>query len=200
MIRTFDGWPDWTSARPALEPALTLDALDRLSEVYDFAAERHAGQTRPAGEPYVEHLLQVVDVLVHGSGWKDTDLLAAGLLHDVVEDTPTELAEVADRFGDGVGQLVDWVTQPPRDPAQDKAIARKAYLDHLAQAPDHVLALKLADRLTNVQHLDTHPRPHKQASYYRETVTYIVPLADRLPWYRAWFEDWRQEFAHLAQD
>jgi GTP pyrophosphokinase len=61
--------------------------LDRLGDVYDFAAERHAGQTRPAGQPYVQHLLQVVDVLVNGPHQTDPDLLAAALLHDVVEDT-----------------------------------------------------------------------------------------------------------------
>ncbi len=61
-----------------------------------------------------------------------------------------------------------------------------------------MLTLKLADRLSNVQKLDTHPRQVKQASYYAETVTYIVPLAAQLPWYAEWFEEWKQQYAHLA--
>ncbi|GAB3238665.1 HD domain-containing protein [Kineosporia babensis] len=197
-MRTFDGWPDWPSAHTALSSELDAPALNRLGEIYVFAAERHAGQTRPAGEPYVDHLLQVVDVLVNGPGLTDTDLLAAALLHDVVEDTPTEITEVSDRFGTAVGELVNWVTQPPRPLQQSKSEARAAYLNHLSQAPDRVLALKLSDRITNVQQLHTHPRPEKQASYYRETIEYIVPLAAQLPWYRTWFIAWKNEFGYLA--
>jgi len=195
-MRTFDGWPSWSEARDDLAHQLNPDVLDRLADVYTFAAERHAGQTRPAGQPYVEHLLQVVDVLVNGPHQTELDILAAALLHDVVEDTPTTADEVEQRFGPDVRDLVDWVTQPPV--GNDRAASRKAYLDHLAGAPTRVLTLKLADRLTNVQNLDTHPRPEKQASYYAETVAYIVPLAAQIPWFAEWFEDWKQHYAYLA--
>jgi (p)ppGpp synthase/HD superfamily hydrolase len=194
-MRTFDGWTSWAEAREDLSRHLNPDVLDRLGEVYAFAAERHAGQTRPAGQPYVEHLLQVVDVLVNGPHETELDLLSAALLHDVVEDTPTTSEEVEQRFGPNVRELVDWVTQPV---GEDRAASRKAYLDHLADAPPRVLTLKLSDRLSNVQRLDTHPRPVKQASYYAETVTHFVPLAAQLPWYAAWFDEWRQRYAHLA--
>jgi (p)ppGpp synthase/HD superfamily hydrolase len=194
-MRTFDGWTSWTEAREDLSRHLNPDVLDRLGEVYAFAAERHAGQTRPAGQPYVEHLLQVVDVLVNGPHETELTLLSAALLHDVVEDTPTTSDEVEQRFGPDVRELVDWVTQPPV--GDDRAASRKAYLDHLADASPRVLTLKLSDRLSNVQKLDTHPRPVKQASYYAETVTYIVPLAATLPWFANWFDEWKQHYAHL---
>jgi (p)ppGpp synthase/HD superfamily hydrolase len=195
-MRTFDGWTSWPRAREALAGQLSAEVLDRLGEVYAFAAERHAGQTRPAGEPYVDHLLQVVDVLVNGPHVTEPDLLSAALLHDVVEDTATTSAEVEQRFGPDVRELVDWVTQPPA--GADRAASRKAYFDHLAEASPRVLTLKLSDRVSNVQKLDTHPRPAKQANYYAETVTYIVPLAARLPWFADWFERWRQHYAHLG--
>ena len=196
-MRTFDRWTSWPEARDDVSHHLNPDVVDRLGEVFAFAAERHTGQTRPAGEPYVEHLLQVVDVLVNGPHETDLDLLSAALLHDVVEDTPTTADEVEQRFGPDVRQLVDWVTQPP--PVNgDRAASRMAYFDHLADAPPRVLTLKLSDRLSNVQHLDTHPRPVKQSSYYTETVTYIVPLAATRPWFAQWFGEWQQHFAHLA--
>lgn len=195
-MRTFDGWSSWSEARAELSKQLSPDVLDRLGDVYAFAAERHADQTRPAGQPYVEHLLEVVDVLVNGPQQTDPDLLAAALLHDVVEDTPTKAEEVEARFGPEVRELVDWVTQPPA--GEDRAASRKAYLDHLAEASPRVLTLKLADRLTNVQKLDTHPRPVKQASYYQETVAHIVPLAAGLPWFAEWFDEWKTHYAYLA--
>ena len=195
-MRTFDGWSSWPEAREDLSRRLNPDVVDRLGEVYAFAAERHAGQTRPAGQPYVEHLLQVVDVLVNGPRETELDLLSAALLHDVVEDTPTTADEVEQRFGPDVRELVDWVTQPPV--GEDRATARQAYLNHLADAPPRVLTLKLSDRLSNVQKLDTHPRPEKQASYYAETVTHFVPLAATLPWFDQWFAEWKQHYAYLA--
>jgi guanosine-3',5'-bis(diphosphate) 3'-pyrophosphohydrolase len=194
-MRTFDGWSSWPEAREALCEQLSPDALDRLGDVYAFAAERHAGQTRPGGQPYVEHLLQVVDVLVNGLHETDPNLLSAALLHDVVEDTPTTSGEVEQRFGPDVRELVDWVTQQPV--GEDRAESRQAYLDHLADASPRVLTLKLADRLSNVQKLDTHPRPEKQATYYAETVAHIVPLAAQVPWFAEWFDQWKQRYAHL---
>jgi (p)ppGpp synthase/HD superfamily hydrolase len=70
----------------------------------------------------------------------------------------------------------------------------------LRSAPDDALLVKLADRLSNVQRLDTHPRPEKRRSYYQETVRAIVPLAQSHPWFRQWYATWRDDFGHLAAD
>jgi (p)ppGpp synthase/HD superfamily hydrolase len=197
-MRTFEGWPSWEAASAALAPVLPAPVLHRLGRAYAFAAERHAGQTRPAGEPYMEHLLQVVQVLVEGAGERDGDLLCAALLHDTVEDTATTVEELARVFGPRVAELVGWVTQPtPADPA-DRAEARQAYLRHLADAPPAALTLKLADRLSNVQRLDTHPRPDRQRGYYEETCRYVLPLAAGLPWFAGWFAQWRDRYSHLT--
>jgi (p)ppGpp synthase/HD superfamily hydrolase len=58
--------------------------------------------------------------------------------------------------------------------------------------------VKLADRLSNVQRLDTHPRPDKRRSYYQETLRSIVPLAQSHPWFRQWYAAWRNAFDHLG--
>jgi len=189
--RVFGPHRRWSDLRPRLDlPEPTLTALDRAVA---FAVERHGDQRRPAGEPYVEHLLETVDILRHGPGVSDPDVLVAGVLHDVVEDTETSAEEVREAFGDGVAGLVAWVTKPE---ASGDA-ARLTYLRSLEEAPDDAVLLKLADRLSNVQRLDTHPRPAKRASYYAETVAHLLPLAPRHPWYEAWYAAWRERHASL---
>ena len=174
MLRTFSAADDWPAG---LDDAIT------------FATRWHADQRRPAGEPYVEHLKEATAFLAYGAGVTDPALLHAAVLHDVVEDTDCTLAEVRTTFGDEVATLVDWVT---------KDDDRTAYLERLRSAPVDALLVKLADRASNVQRLDTHPRPEKRRSYYAETVRVIVPLSATHPWFADWYTAWQQEFVHLA--
>lgn len=192
-----DGWP---ALRGRWAGRLPADALSALDDAVGFARLRHGDQRRPAGEPYLEHLLEAASVLVEAIGVTDPDILRAAVLHDVVEDTDCTLDEVRDRFGDRVAVLVDWVTKPPRDEGLTREQVRAAYLERLRGAPDDAILVKLADRLSNVQRLDTHPRREKAAAYYAETVRSVLPLAERDPWFRAWFASWRVEFAPLAGD
>lgn len=198
-LRRFGPHERWGDLRAALAGRVPEPALAVLDRAVNFAAERHAGQTRPAGEPYLQHLLETVDVLVNGPGVIDADVLVAGVLHDVVEDTDTTLDEVKDRFGEAVAELVGWVTKTGPRPDEDETSARLRYLASLSEAPDAAVLLKLADRLSNVQRLHTHPRPAKRASYYAETVAQILPLAARNPWYAQWFAEWRDEYADLGR-
>jgi guanosine-3',5'-bis(diphosphate) 3'-pyrophosphohydrolase len=184
-LRTFEAKDGW----PALRERIPVADIALLDEAVEFAVHWHGEQKRPAGEPYVEHLLEVVTVLVDGVGVTDIDLLRAGVLHDVVEDTACDLETVRAKFGDRVAELVNWVT---------KGDDRQAYLASLQEAPRDALTVKLADRLSNVQRLHTHPRPAKQQSYYQETVRTIVPLTKGFPWFEQWYARWQEEFRHLA--
>ncbi|MFD7900876.1 HD domain-containing protein [Kitasatospora sp. NPDC059747] len=190
-LRTFEAAGGWPEVR---ELAAGLAELD---EAVEFAVRWHGEQRRPAGEPYLEHLLEAVRVLVEGVGVTDVDVLRAAVLHDVVEDTGCTAAEVRERFGPRVAELVGWVTKDEPAEGRSKAEARAAYLDRLRHAPEDALVVKLADRLSNVQRLDTHPRPEKRRTYYRETLTTIVPLARAHPWFHAWYAAWTREFAYL---
>ena len=200
-VEIFTHWRSWDEARAAIDATETgasvdLDALGRAAE----AARRwHGDQRRPTGAPYVEHLLEALEVLVRGPGVTDPAVLSAALLHDVVEDTEATLADVEDEFGAWVAELVDWVTKPPVTGAgrTAKRAAKTAYLRRLRDAPREAVLVKLADRTSNVQTLDRMP-PDFQRRYYAETVTYIVPLAEAEPWFGAWFASWRTRFAHLA--
>src|SRR4051794_28126470 len=97
--RVFAGWANWMAAQDELLGRLPHDAVGELGTAVAAAQVWHEGQTRPAGEPYWQHLLQVLQVLAVGLDVTDVDLLRAGVLHDVVEDTEATAAEVEDRFG-----------------------------------------------------------------------------------------------------
>ncbi|TMR03501.1 bifunctional (p)ppGpp synthetase/guanosine-3',5'-bis(diphosphate) 3'-pyrophosphohydrolase [Actinomadura soli] len=195
-MKVFTHWRTWDEARTSLAGGeIDVDALARAAA----AAERwHGDQLRPTGDPYVQHLLEALEVLVSGPGVTDPDVLSAALLHDVVEDTPATLADVEAGFGPVVTELVDWVTKPPSTGTgrQAKRAARAAYLRRLGEAPREAVLVKLADRASNVQTLDRMP-PDFQRRYYAETVTYIVPLAESDPWFKDWYASWRRHFAHL---
>ncbi|MEU9700878.1 HD domain-containing protein [Streptomyces sp. NPDC047981] len=195
--RVFGAWHDWELARRQLAVLAPEVSAQRLGEAVTFAEEAHGDQKRPAGEPYLEHLLEVVEILVSGAGVHDEDLLVAAVLHDVVEDTDRTAAEVGKRFGPRVEEWVGWVTKPQPKAGEQAAEVRDRYLLGLRSAPPEVLLLKLADRFSNVQRLDTHPRPEKQRSYYRETCRHLVPLAAGVPWFEQAFEEWRLFYRDL---
>lgn len=197
-LRTFEATGGWPALRPRLAETLPEPTIAELDETVEFAVSWHGDQVRPAGEPYVEHLLEALCVLVDAIGVTDLDVLRAAILHDVVEDTDCPLDEVRSRFGERVAELVDWVTKSDPADGQTPEQARSAYLTRLRSAPADALLVKLADRVSNVQRLNTHPRPAKQRSYYQETIASIVPLARTHPWFRDWYATWRNTFAHLA--
>lgn len=173
MLRKFSATDAWPSG---------------LDDAVSFATRWHGDQRRPAGEPYVEHLQEATAFLAYGAGVTSHEVLTAAVLHDVVEDTDCTLEMVQAEFGAEVATLVDWVT---------KSTDREAYLTRLRTAPVDALLVKLADRASNVQRLNTHPRPEKQRKYYAETVRWIVPLAPAHPWFENWYATWQREFAHL---
>jgi (p)ppGpp synthase/HD superfamily hydrolase len=197
----FVTWRTWPEARADLEerPGLAPDVLDEVEKAALAAQRWHGDQKRPTGVPYVEHLLEALEVLVLGAGETDPDLMSATLLHDVVEDTPATVRDVEDGFGPRVAELVDWVTKPPAGGAgrQAKRAAKAAYLRRLRDAPPEAITVKLADRASNVQRLEQMP-PDYQRRYYAETVTYILPLAEGHPWFASWYDAWRRRYAHLG--
>lgn len=198
QFATFGSWREWQAAETDLRAALSYSAVDELRRAFADAQVWHRGQARPAGEPYTQHLLQVLEVLTVGLGVEDVDLLRAGVLHDVIEDTDGTVEELIDRFGSRTAELVLAVTIPEVERGQSKAEVRAAYLMKLASASSEVLTLKLADRYSNVQRLHTHPRVAKQRSYYAETVAHFVPLAGVDPQLAELFTRWADAYSYLA--
>ncbi len=198
-MRTFTDWHTWPDAAPRLAAVLPDETVSEIARAVRFATEHHGDQRRKTGVPYLEHLLEAVQILVEGAGVRDPEVLAAAVLHDVVEDTPCTLADVRAAFGPRVAELVGWVTIPEQRPGEDSSAVREAYLRRLRHAPPDAVLVKLADRMSNVQTL-RNLTPERQRAYYAQTVTHIVPLTAAQPWFAAWYAEWAADFADLAGD
>ena len=156
-----------------------------LASAIDYAAEKHAGQKRKSGEPYINHPLAVAGILIEWG--MDIDTVVAGVLHDTVEDTDATLDELESLFGRDVAFLVDGVTKVSQAPAGMRSL--DSYLPHtkdnltklmIAVGEDvRVIIIKLADRLHNMRTLQF-MSPEKQKKIARETIEVFAPLADRL--------------------
>lgn len=127
-----------------------------LAQAYDFAARMHSGQTRKgaAAEPYINHPCEVAGLLARACGGADTVLIAAGVLHDTVEDTTATRGEIAALFGDEIAALVMEVTD---DRSLPKAERKRLQIVHAATASSRAKMLKLADKTSNLRCLVASP-------------------------------------------
>ena len=157
-----------------------------LASAIDYATEKHAGQKRKSGEPYINHPLAVAGILIEWG--MDIDTVVAGVLHDTVEDTDATLDDLESLFGRDVAFLVDGVTKV----SQARAGMRNldSYLPHtkgqfdqslmIAVGEDvRVIIIKLADRLHNARTWKYVPAQNA-AGKARETLDIYAPLAHRL--------------------
>jgi GTP diphosphokinase / guanosine-3',5'-bis(diphosphate) 3'-diphosphatase len=154
--------------------------LAPLERAYRFASERHKGQTRVSGEPYMTHPLLVSGLLADMH--MDMVCLQTGLLHDVVEDTSATLDEVRAEFGDEVARCVDGVTKlskldlASREERQAESVRKML----LAMVNDiRVILVKLADRLHNMRTLGSLTE-EKRLRIAQETMDIYAPIAHRL--------------------
>jgi GTP pyrophosphokinase len=197
-METFTSWHSWADAEPGLRRRLPALVTAEIARAVDFAVAYQGDQRRKTGVPYLEHLLEALQILVDGAEVTSSDVLVAAVLHDVVEDTPCTLADVTAGFGPRVAELVSWVTIPDAGPGEDRRTVREAHLRRLRDAPRDARLVKLADRMSNVQTL-RNLRPSEQGPYYEQTVAYVVPLAAGEPWFAGWYASWQEEFADLAE-
>src|ERR1700733_1397408 len=197
-IRSGTGEPAAPSAsvRPILDQAVIdrrFESLLRLVQVnrptediglirkaWEFCVKHHKGQMRAAGEPYIIHPLEVAEVLAERK--MDSTAIAAGLLHDAVEDTPATSEQIEAGFGDQVAHIVEGVTKidkiqfANREDRQAENV-RKMLLAMVSDV--RVVLIKLADRLHNMRTIE-HLKPERQEAIARETLDIYAPLAHRL--------------------
>ena len=156
------------------------DDVSIIRKAWDFCVSHHEGQSRASGEPYVIHPLEVAEVLAEMR--LDSTAIAAGLLHDAVEDTHATTEQIAALFGDQVAHIVEGVTKiekiqlANREDRQAENVRKML----LAMVTDiRVVLIKLADRLHNMRTLE-HLKPERQQAIAQETIDIYAPLAHRL--------------------
>ncbi|MGR3741736.1 RelA/SpoT family protein [Companilactobacillus sp. DQM5] len=159
---------------------MNKEHVEFVNRAYQAAKYVHKAQKRSSGEPYIVHPVQVAAILA--SLKMDPKTVAAGYLHDVVEDTKLTLGDIEELFGSDVAQIVDGVTKLSKYKYQShqELLAENHRKMLLAMAKDlRVIMVKLADRLHNMRTLN-HLRPDKQRRIANETLEIYAPLADRL--------------------
>jgi len=176
--------PDWlqecilATSAAANEPV--PDDINLICRAFEFAYQLHEGQYRASGEPYIAHPVAVAGLLRDLGG--SSVMIAAGFLHDVVEDTEVTSEEIEARFGVEVRRLVEGVTKLSKFNFSSKTERQAENFRRmfLAMAADiRVIVVKLADRLHNMRTLE-HLSPQKQRSISQETREIFAPLANRL--------------------
>jgi len=156
------------------------DDLSLIKKAYDYSLKVHEGQTRASGQPYLIHPLEVALVLAEMK--MDPVAVAAGLLHDSVEDTSVTIVDIRKEFGEQVAHIVEGVTKISKIDfaTREEQQAENLRKMMLAMVDDiRVVLIKLADRLHNMRTLE-HLPPERQQKIAEETLEIFAPIAHRL--------------------
>ncbi len=186
--------------RESVAPYSSRLDVDLIAKAYRFSERAHAGQKRASGEEYIVHCVEVAKILADLH--LDTASIAAGLIHDTVEDTGTPLETLREEFGDEIANIVDGVTkigkvQFSSTTEQQVENYRKLLLSMAQDA--RVILIKLADRLHNMRTLDA-LRPDKRRRIALETREIYAPLAHRLGMAQIKWELEDLAFKHLEPE
>jgi guanosine-3',5'-bis(diphosphate) 3'-pyrophosphohydrolase len=133
-----------------------MNKLNKLIEAASFAAKKHAGQTRKGAgaEPYINHPLEVANILVNIGKIEDYDVLIAAILHDTVEDVGVTIEEIAEMFGETVAGYVSEVTD---DKSLPKATRKQLQIEHAPHLSNGAKYIKLGDKISNVRDVSKNP-------------------------------------------
>lgn len=135
-----------------VQPSLEQRALDFARAAHESIDQRR----KHTGEPYIVHPIAVAELVKTVP--HTPEMIAAALMHDVVEDTPIGLEAIRSEFGDGVATLVDWLTDVSRPSDGNRRIRKRLDLDHLAAAPAEAQTIKFADLIDNSRTISVHDR------------------------------------------
>lgn len=163
-----------------LEKYLNKEQVEQITQAYILGRDAHEGQKRSSGEPYITHPVAVARILAEMR--MDHQSIMAAILHDTIEDTYVEKAELAQRFGEPVAELVEGVSKLAKIhfESREQAQAENFRKMMMAMVQDiRVILIKLSDRLHNMQTLGP-LRPDKRRRIAHETLEIYAPIALRL--------------------
>jgi len=155
------------------------EGLPLIVRALEFAAHKHRDQRRKDAQasPYINHPIQLANVLVREGGVDDAVVLAAALLHDTVEDTQTTAAELRETFGDKIASIVMEVTD---DKNLLKAERKRLQIEHAAHLSREAQLVKLADKICNVRDVADHPPAKWDITRRREYFEWARAVVDQL--------------------
>jgi (p)ppGpp synthase/HD superfamily hydrolase len=169
-----------------------MDEVLLLTRAFAFAAEKHTGQQRKGekAEPYVNHLAEVAHLLAVAVQGRDANLIAAGLLHDTLEDTKTTHAELVAAFNEDIASLVSEVTDNKSLPKQER---KRLQVEHAPSRSDRAKMLKLADKTSNLRGIVSSPPKgwsiERRLEYVRWGRDVVAGLRGVHPWLEAQFDE-----------
>jgi guanosine-3',5'-bis(diphosphate) 3'-pyrophosphohydrolase len=153
--------------------------LPLVLQALAFATEKHRGQVRKDADatPYIQHPIALASLLWE-VGVQDAEVLAAAILHDTIEDTPTTHAELEETFNRAVADLVAEVTDDKREP---KAVRKQKQIDHAAHLSPGARLVKLADKICNLRDVANSPPADWPMARRREYFEWARAVVDRIP-------------------
>jgi GTP diphosphokinase / guanosine-3',5'-bis(diphosphate) 3'-diphosphatase len=133
-----------------------MNTINKILEAASFAAQKHRDQRRKGSdaEPYINHPLEVANLLANVGGVTDVDMLLAAILHDTIEDTQTSRGELVERFGDRVAGFVLEVTDDKSLPKQER---KRLQIEHAPHLSLEAKQIKLADKISNITDVTKNP-------------------------------------------
>ena len=178
------------------------DPVQRILAAARFAAEKHAHQKRKGQnqEPYINHLIEVAELIASSSGTLDPELIMAAFLHDTVEDTGVTLAELEQRFGPDVASLVAEVTD---DKTLPKETRKHLQVENAHKKSQRAQTLKLADKISNLRSILNSPpigwSLERQRQYFEWARAVVDGLASPNPLLKKEFEKTYNRIAGLKE-
>jgi (p)ppGpp synthase/HD superfamily hydrolase len=176
---------------------MSSEPVRRILDAARFAAEKHTGQRRKglAQEPYVNHVLEVAQLIAASEETLDADLVVAGLLHDTIEDTETTAEDLEPLFGKDVASLVLEVTD---DKSLPKQMRKALQVENAPKKTARAQVIKLADKISNVRSVLCSPPADWSADRKREYFEWckqvVAGLRDPNPKLKAQFDELCTEF------
>jgi guanosine-3',5'-bis(diphosphate) 3'-pyrophosphohydrolase len=133
-----------------------VNTINKLIEAASFAAQRHAGHFRKGNDnqPYINHPLEVANLIANVGGVDDVDVLIAAILHDTVEDVGVKPEEIRERFGARVAGIVAEVTD---DKSLPKAERQRLQVEHAPHISQEAKLVKLGDKISNITDVTNNP-------------------------------------------
>lgn len=175
-----------------------MDATQQVLSAAHYAAEKHADHRRKGGEPYLNHLIEVAYLVSTALPESDANVIAAAFLHDTIEDTGVTAAELTERFGHDVTDLVLEVTD---DKSLAPEVRKRLQIEHAPRLSVRAQTIKLADKISNLRSILSSPPPdwdyERKKQYFDWGKRVVDGLTAPNPVLKAEFEKTYQRFGEI---